>query len=438
MSGEPRILQRGRRHRTALMRLGFLPWLLVAGALVTLDAQTPRRGRSRTPAPPPESPAARAARIHRDAIVIDTHIDTTQKLGRAGWDFMARHAPGQLGAASHVDGPRMREGGLDAAFFSIHVPGTVAGSEAVKRALLQIDEVRQLVAKHPADLLFAATAADVRAAHKAGKIAVLLGMEGGHMIDDSLSLLRDYQRLGVRYLTLTHAVNTSWADSSGDPPAHQGLTEFGQDVVRELNRLGLMVDVSHVADTTFWDALAVSRAPLLASHSSARALSGHPRNMSDEMIQALAAKGGLIQINFYDRYLDDDLNKTITARRLRLSALGRELEEKYPGSTNARRRKDELAAAESAMSPLPTANWQRIVDHIDHVVKLVGAAHVGLGSDFDGAAMPEGMEDCTQLPKITAALLERGYSDRDVRHILGENLLRVMEAVEAAAKSGSP
>ncbi len=396
---------------------------------IGLHAQTPARGRRATPAP--ETAEARAARIHREAIVLDTHIDTTSFLGRPGWDFMTRHPAGRTDDDSHVDYPRMREGGFDAAFFSIYMPGTVTGPEAVKRSLVLIDRVRRLAEQHPNEIVLATTAADVRAAHKAGKIAALMGMEGGHMIDESLEVLRDYQRLGVRYLTLTHSVNTTWGDSSGDKPAHDGLTPFGKDVVRELNRLGVMVDISHVADKTFWDALETSRAPIIASHSSARALSGHPRNMSDDMIKALAAKGGVVQINYLDQYLDDGLYKATVARQSRVQALRTELEQRFPGEANSARRQQELSAAQAAMPPLPAVSWERIIDHIDHVVKLVGATHVGLGSDFDGATMPQGMEDCTGLPKITQALLAKGYSEVDVKNILGENLLRVMEQVEA-------
>jgi membrane dipeptidase len=326
----------------------------------------------------------RADRIHRNAIVIDTHIDTTQFLLKDGWDFFARHAATE----NHVDYPRMREGGLDAAFFSIYMPGTITGPEAVMRSLVMIDAVKRLAEQHPNEIALATTAAQVRAAAKAGKIAALMGMEGGHMIDDNLSILRDYFRLGVRYLTLTHSVNTNWADSSGDKPAHNGLTDFGKDVVREMNRLGMMVDISHVADKTFWDALEISRAPLLASHSSCRALSDVPRNMTDEMIKALAAKGGVMQINYSRGFLD----KTD-----------------------------------------PNVSWEKIVEHIDHAVKLVGPTHVGLGSDFDGTRVPVGMDDVTQLPKITEALLAKGYSEQDVTNILGGNLLRLMENVERVA-----
>jgi membrane dipeptidase len=374
---------------------------------VTLGAQAPK-------APtPPETPSARAARVHKAAIVVDTHIDTTQMLGREGWDFTARHGHerGRGGDGSHVDLPRMREGGLDAAFFSIFMPGTVTGPEAVKRSLLMIDNVRRLTERHPNDIVLATTAAEVRAAHKAGKIAALMGMEGGHMIDDSLSVLRDYQRLGVRYMTLTHSVNTNWADSSGDKPAHNGLTDFGKDVVREMNRLGMLVDISHVADKTFWDVLDVSTAPPIASHSSSRVISGHPRNMTDEMVKALAAKGGVVQVNYEVTFLDNDRNEASNTRQ-------------------------GLSAEERAkLPPMPDVPWTKIIEHIDHMVKLVGPTHVGLGSDFDGATMPSGMDDVSMLPKITAALLAKGYSEKDVTNILGGNLLRVMEDVERVGRA---
>jgi membrane dipeptidase len=327
----------------------------------------------------------------------------------------------------------MREGGLDGAFFSIFVSGNVTGPQAVKRALEQIDAVRSLAARHPDQISLATTAAEVRAAHAAGKTSALMGMEGGHMIDDSLAVLRMYAALGVRYLTLTHSVNTSWADSSGDDPAHNGLTDFGRSVVAGLNRLGVMVDVSHVADDTFWDALETSRAPLLASHSSCRAISGHPRNMTDEMIEAMAAKGGVIQINYLDAYLDQATYLAQDQRRRELAPLRAELERKYPGPDNAAKRMQELRAAMAAMPPLPRPSWEKIVEHIDHAVKVAGVDHVGLGSDFDGATMPIGLEDASKLPKITEALLARGYSEQDVRKILGENILRVMGEVERVA-----
>jgi membrane dipeptidase len=352
--------------------------------------------------PASESAAARAARIHKEAIVVDTHIDTTMMLGREGWDFMVRHQPTKGEDSNHVDLPRAREGGLDAAFFSIYMPGTVTGPEAVKRSLILIDHVRSLAERHPNEIVLATTAAEVRAAHKAGKFAALMGMEGGHMIDDNLAVLRDYQRLGVRYLTLSHSVNTNWSDSSGDTPKHNGLTDFGKDVVRELNRLGMLVDISHVSDKTFWDAMETSKAPLVASHSSLRSISGHPRNMTDDMIRALGGKGGVIMINYSRSFLSDELYQA--------------------GLKNV------------PLAERPTVSWEKIVEHIDHAAKLVGANHVGLGSDFDGTTVPDGMDDVSMLPKITAALLDKGYSEQDVKNILGENILRLLEKVDQVGR----
>lgn len=383
-----------------------------------------------------QSPDARALRLHRDAIVLDTHIDTLSETHPPGWRFDARGIPP---SPEHPDGtsvdlPRMREGGLDGAFFSVYIAGTITGARAVSAARQQFDALHALVEGHPADLALCTTAAAVRAAHQAKKIALLIGVEGGHMINDDLEVLDDFARRGARYLTLTHMVNTDWADSSGDKPAHNGLTEFGRQVIRELNRLGVMVDVSHVSDKTFWDVLAVSQSPVIASHSSCRALCGHPRNMTDEMIKALAAKGGTIQINFYDGYLDQDLYLKQHALEPELQRMRREAVEKYPGPDNERKRAEAMMAIEKQERSVGTTSWEKIIDHIDHAVKLVGAQHVGLGSDFDGAVMPAGMEDCTKLPKITAALLARGYSENDVRSILGENVLRVLEANETVAK----
>jgi len=230
--------------------------------------------------------SVRARKLHFSSIVIDTHDDTTQRLINENFDL------GHRDAAGHVDIPRMREGGMGGAFFVVWVPSEVTGAEAVKRSFDQIDAIREQVRRHPEDLMLATTAEEVRRAHREGKIAMLMGMEGGHMIADDLGVLRMYAALGVRYLTLSHAGNTDWSDSSTDKPVHNGLTDFGKDVVRTLNREGVIVDISHVSDKTFYDALEVSRAPMIASHSSCRALCNVPRNMTDDMIKALAAKGG--------------------------------------------------------------------------------------------------------------------------------------------------
>jgi membrane dipeptidase len=274
--------------------------------------------------------------------------------------------------------------------------------------------------------------ADIRRASRDGKIAALMGVEGGHMIDDDLAVLRSFAALGVRYLTLTHSLNTTWADSSGDKSVHNGLTAFGRDVVRELNRLGVMVDISHVSDKTFFDALEITRAPVLASHSSLRAISNHPRNMTDDMLRALATNGGVVMINYNAPFLSEEY---------RVALENPEWQAQVKAVNTACGRDDACAILErqridhEAMRAgrLPRVEWEKILEHIDRAVKVAGIDHVGLGSDFDGAIMPLGMEDASKLPAITDALLKKGYSEDDVRKILGGNLLRVMEQVERVA-----
>ena len=373
------------------------------------------------------SPAARE--LHSQSIVIDTHDDTTQRLLDPKFDFGALHSDGS------VDIPRMRAGGLSAIFFSIWIPGTVTGPTAVQRGLDQINAVRETVARHPNDLVLCTTAEEIRRAKAGGKIAVLMGVEGGHMINNSLANLDKFFALGVRYMTLTHTVNTDWADASTDKPAHNGLTDFGKQVVREMNRLGMMVDISHVADKTFYDVLAVSKAPLIASHSSCRALCSAPRNMTDDMIKALAAKGGVMQINYHIGFLSQQFQDASKAH----PELGKEIEAESKKRCSENEacqliEADKITREMVAQGKLPRVDWTEIIKHIDHAVKLVGADHVGLGSDFDGADMPYGMEDVSDIPRITDALLAKGYSPADVRKILGGNTLRLMQDVEAAAQ----
>jgi len=377
------------------------------------------------------SPAAR--QLHDRAIVVDSHDDTPQRmLFEKGFDIGARHTNGS------IDIPRMREGGLDALFFSIWVPSDLTGPPAVKRSLDLIDSVREAVRTHPNDLLLATTAADIRRAAAEHKIAALMGMEGGHMIDDDLRLLRDYAALGVRYLTLTHFKNNNWADSSTDKPAHNGLTPFGKDVVRELNRLGVMVDISHVADKTFYDALEVTKAPVIASHSSCRVISNSPRNMTDDMLRAVAKNGGVVMINYEVSFLSEEYRVASDKKSgnvvVQLDAMSKKCGGDEACSTleSARVNREAMEKGE-----LPKVSWEKIVEHIDHAVKMAGADHVGLGSDFDGATMPFGMEDATKLPRLTDALMKKGYSARDIENILGGNILRVMEQVERVAASPS-
>jgi len=369
----------------------------------------------------------RAKRLHTRALVVDTHSDTPQRMIYDNFDMGHRDADG------HVDIPRLREGGLDAPFFSIWVSSTVTGPAAVKIALRQIDAVREQARKHPNDLMLATTVADIRKAHAQGKIAALMGMEGGHMIDDDLGLLRLYAALGVRYLTLTHFLNNNWADSSTDKPKHNGLTAFGKDVVRELNRLGVMVDISHVADKTFYDALEITKAPVIASHSSCRAICAHRRNMNDDMMRALAKNGGVMMINYEVSFLSEEYRKAVDQQDMTI--IERQFE-KECGKNMACQilMGNREARARMMDGRLPKVSWEKIIEHIDHAAKVAGVDHVGLGSDFDGATMPLGMDDASMMPRITQALLDKGYSEADIEKILGGNLLRVMERVEQASR----
>jgi membrane dipeptidase len=399
-----------------LTRIAF-----VAAVAVPLCAAAPAAAQ---PAPV----SARARALHMRAIVVDTHADTTQRLvDEKAFDIAVRNKTGS------IDIPRMREGGLDALFFSIWMSGDVTGPAAVKRALAQIDAVREAVRTHPNDLVLATTAADIRRAAADKKIAALLGVEGGHMIAEDLAVLRVFAALGVRYLTLTHSKNTPWADSSGDKAAHNGLTPFGKTIVREMNRLGMMVDVSHVADKTFVDVLEISRAPIIASHSSARAIANSPRNMTDDMLRAVTKNGGVVMINYHASFLSEAYR---TARPSAALQARRDEVAKRCGANEACSILEDQRVNHEAMTAgeLPKVSWEAIVAHIDHVAKIAGVDHVGLGSDFDGATMPLGMEDAAKLPQITDALLKKGYSEADVEKILGGNVLRVMEAVEKVAK----
>jgi membrane dipeptidase len=372
----------------------------------------------------------KARKLHFSSIVVDTHDDTTQLLLDPKFDLGERHTSGSIDIA------RMREGGLSAIFFSIWVPSKVTGPTAVQKALEQIDAVREQVRKHTKDLVLATTAEQIRQARKEGKIAALLGVEGGHMINSDLGMLRKYAGLGVRYMTLTHSGNDEWADSSTDKAVHNGLTDLGKNVVLEMNRLGVMADVSHVSDKTFYDALSVSKAPLLASHSSCRAICDAPRNMTDQMMKDLAAKGGVIQINYHVGFLSQEFRNAEKADRQINEAIALEVNKRC-GDVNEGCmliEGDRITREYVAKGVLPRVDYAKIIEHIVHAVKVAGIDHVGLGSDFDGANMPYGMEDATMLPKITEALLKNGYSEGDVRKILGENTLRLMADVERLSR----
>jgi membrane dipeptidase len=373
---------------------------------------------------------ARVTRLLGRAVLIDLHDDTTQMILDEGYNLAEKHDYGQ------VDIPRMRAGHVSGLFLSIWTdPDRYTPTEAVRRALEQIDAVRRETARHPADLEPATTAAQILAARKRGRIAILMGVEGGQAIDSDLSILRTFFALGARYMTVTHTVNTPWADSSGQPPEHNGLTDFGRQVVREMNRLGMMVDISHVSDKTFSDVLETSSAPVIASHSSCRALASAPRNMTDDMLRALAAKGGVVHINYYEGFLDSGFQERqggLKAEQDQQSAI----DDGTPKFGDRSRNGPEVRRINAArLAKLGRIPLSRLLDHFEHAVKVAGVDHVGLGSDFDGVddMLPEGMEDISRMPNLVQGLMERGFSDGDILKILGGNTLRVMRDVERAA-----
>ncbi|MGE5414354.1 MAG: dipeptidase [Syntrophomonadaceae bacterium] len=380
-----------------------------------------------------------ALRLHRSAIVVDTHEDLPEQLQKKWMDLSAR------GATAHLDIPRWREGGVTAPFLAAYVDADFAkrGGSAMK-ALEFIDLIHRLVEAHPRDLVFADSVAGIRSAKKDGKIAVLIGIEGGHAIEDSLGALSAYQRLGVRYMTLTHTNTNHWADSSGsffgtdlyDPKkavVHDGLTAHGREVVLEMNRLGILVDVSHVSDKTMADAIATSKAPVFASHSSCRALSPLPRNVTDDQIRAIAKGGGVVMVNVSSLFLDPKAVEAYVAAKTALQPKFAEARERW--KDDPARRDEELATLLESIH-YPRADWTLAVDHIEHVLKVGGAGSAGLGTDFDGIEdPPNGLEDVSKLPKLTEELLRRGHSEEEVRGVLGENFLRFWERAEAARKA---
>ncbi len=366
-------------------------------------------------------------RVHASALLIDTHNDVTSDTLK-GLDIGPRRATGQ------TDIPRLRQGGAGAVFFAAYVPAdTVRTHSAAHRALEMIDTIRfDIVGKHPADFRLAATADEILAARKEGRIAALIGIEGGHAIEDSPRLLRTFFDLGVRYMTLTHSNHNNWADSSGTAGGpNNGLSPAGRGIVAEMNRLGMMVDISHVSDKTFFDALEASSAPVFASHSSCRALSNIPRNMTDAMISALARKGGVIQINFGCEFLSP---KSADTSSWTNRALKNEIEAKAARETRtpAARKRRITELEDEAKKRMTRATLADVVAHIGHAVKLAGIDAVGIGSDFDGVScVPAGLDDVSMFPALTRALLEKGYTGEQIVKIYGGNLLRVMRAAEA-------
>jgi membrane dipeptidase len=374
----------------------------------------------------------RALQIHRRAIVIDTHNDVTTPMTNDDFDLS-----GTPPTPYRTTIARMKQGGLTAEFFSLYIkPWYVQNGGSARRTLDMIDSVYRAVERHPRDLMFATSVADIRRAKRTGKVAALMGIEGGHAIEDSLPALREFYRLGVRYMTLTWNNTNNWADAGRGEKKHNGLSDFGKDVVREMNRLGMLVDVSHVSDKTMSDALDISKAPIIASHSSARALSDVPRNIPDDLLKRIAKNGGVVQVNFYTVFVDAKTVAPQSAERdRRLKAQQDAIDEKYKNDPERRAEESDKLEAAHPLPPLPIS---KLIDHIDHIVKVAGIDHVGIGADFDGANdMPEGAQDVSMLPNITYELLKRGYSERDIRKILGENCLRAFAAAERVARTMS-
>ena len=353
----------------------------------------------------------RAMRVYRDAIVIDAHNDMPTNVLDDGYDPDVRNRPGfsVRSGEGHTDLPRLLESGITGQWMSAWIDASYAlgtSDRSYQRAIQYLDWIRGWTDRHP-ELLFATTAADVERAKRENRVAILIGVEGGHAIESSLDKLRDLYQRGARYMTLTWNNGTPWAGSSIGVEGTRtgGLTSFGRDVVREMNRLGMLVDLSHVSEATFYDAIATSTVPVIASHSSARALNDHPRNLTDEQLRAIARNGGVVNVNFFSRFIDAD----------------------------------HRAAFERGEAQLPQPPLAALIDHFDHIATVAGVDHVGLGSDFDGvSALPAGMDDVTRLPRIAQGLLDRGYSEADVTKMLGGNMMRVMRQVLDARGAPSP
>ncbi|HEX8852870.1 MAG TPA: dipeptidase [Pyrinomonadaceae bacterium] len=367
--------------------------------------------------------------VHRSATLIDMHADTVQFIIDEGADINTRRTD------THLDAERAREGGLDAQFFSIWVEPQyfgAGGARAVERADLQIAAVRALAEKHPETWTLATTAADIRRASAEGKLAALLGLEGGYAIDEKLEHVERYYRAGVRYMSPTWSVSLSWAGSSGDAAGQtRGLNDFGREVIREMNRLGIMVDVSHVSDKTFWDIVETTTKPIIATHSNARALVKVARNLDDEQIRALARTGGVVCVVFYPAFVEPGWDERKSRVDTEIAPLVEEASRARAGTPAQKKiARDRVRQREYARR-LPEVTLARVVDHIDYIVRLVGVEHVGVGSDFDGIqAVPRDLSTVADFPNLTAELLRRGYTPEDVSKILGGNILRVMEEVE--------
>jgi membrane dipeptidase len=370
-------------------------------------------------------PPRKVHKLHQRILTLDTHADAPIMMQKDRFDIGKTHNTKK--DQSQIDFPRMKDGGMDAMFFAVYTsqgPRTPEGhAEAKRNALNQFRLIHEALKKYPGQAELATTPEDAYRIQKAGKRAVFIGMENGYPIGEDLSMLKTYYDLGCRYITLTHFANNLIGDSSTDPdgPIYGGLSDFGKKVVPEMNRLGILIDVSHVADSTFYDALALSKAPVIASHSNCRALCDFPRNMTDDMIRAIAAKGGVVQVNFVSDYLKKPSDAFRVAKtKFRMARVGKVMTPELEARLQVQ--SDSLG---KVFAP-ERASLSDIVDHIDHIVKLVGIDHVGIGSDFDGGGGVNGLEDVSEIENLTAELVRRSYSEADIAKIWGGNLLRVL------------
>jgi len=372
------------------------------------------------------------AEVHASALVIDTHADTPQRFVDEGWDFTGPLGTGMLNLET------ARRGNLAAEFFAIWAEPVEWKGRFAERTQSLIDAMLAQVSKHPQAMRLGVSPDDIETAHRDGIFCALMGIEGGHSIENSIDRLRDFYRQGVRYMTLTWSNSNEWADSSGDDtdptvPHHGGLSDFGRDVVREMNRLGMMVDVSHVADSTFWDVLRTTRTPILASHSNARALTPVKRNLTDEMLRAIAANNGVVMVNFYSGFVDAAWRETWEGSRTERQKEHRVMEEELHAEGRPVLYGDTLQLDRKHAARQPRARFKCLIDHFDHIAQIAGIDHVGIGTDFDGMAhLPEGIDSAADLPKITEALMARGYTAEQMHKVLGGNLLRVFRDIEAA------
>ena len=407
-----------------------VPYRLLAGAIALLAITVPALA---------QDYSARVARVLKVTPLIDGHNDWAEVLrereGDRRWTLDLRDGLERMPVPYNTDIARLKRGRVGGQFWSVYVSAGLPGPEQVKETLEQIELVRTIVARYPDTFAMARTAADVRRIHASGRIASMIGVEGGGQIDGSLSVLRAYHALGAGYLTLTHVKTIEWADSATDAPTHGGLTAFGEDVVRELNRLGMLVDLSHVSEHTMRDAIRVSRAPVIFSHSSARALDDHPRNVSDDILRLVTANGGVVMINYAKPYISDAFRRWQADRGAEQARIGAP---PYGGLYIGQPARAATAlAAWDRLHPAPRVALAQVADHIEHVAKVAGYDHVGIGSDFDGVGdlTPEGLEDVSTYPALLVELMRRGWTDEQVAKLAGANILRVMEAAEATAKT---